>query len=115
VVVGQRNAGSCCQRNAFIGGAEQDIELCARVNNGLCIESAQTGQMPAAIKQARIKEVGTDATRFKREFAKALHTGLDGKLQEIFFILAHDVYPRLKSSGMIHGRAGQENACALLP
>ena len=110
VVIGQRNAGSRCQRNTFIGGAEQDVERCARVNNGLRIEAAQSGQMSAAVKQTGIEEVGADAARFERELSKAQYTDLDGELQNFFFVRVHDIQLWLKSRGMIHGRAWQENA-----
>ncbi|ORM87113.1 hypothetical protein HA44_01935 [Mixta gaviniae] len=58
VMVGERDGGRGGDRNAFIGRAEQQIEVNAGINQRLRVKAAQQRQIASGVEQARIKEIG---------------------------------------------------------
>src|SRR5690606_15191507 len=90
VMFGQRDRRGRRQRNAFIGRAEDHIELDATVDNGRRIETSQLGQGRAAVEQTGIEEIGAGAPGFQSELTKAQNPALDGEADELALIRLHE-------------------------
>nr|ACN62979.1 orotate phosphoribosyltransferase [Diaphorobacter sp. PCA039] len=61
------------QRNAFVGGAEDHVELDAAGHQGLCIELRQPPELGAVVEQTGVEEIRAQAACLGLEFTKAQH------------------------------------------
>ena len=94
--LGQGDGGSGDQGDAFVGRTEQQIELDARLDDSLGIETPQSGQGAAAVEQAGVKKVRADATGFKSKLTESQYTPVDGKIEKVALIVPHGVVALLK-------------------
>src|SRR5262249_19674716 len=82
VLVRERDSGRAHERDAFVGRAEQHIELEVRALDGSCVELAELGESPSRIEEPRVEEVGTRAAGLELELAEAQHAEFEAEIDE---------------------------------
>ena len=97
MVIGQRDAGGCGERDALVGRAEQYIESDIAVDDRLRVAAAQSCEVLAGVEQTGIEEIRADAAGFQGEIAEAQHPGVDGELDEIRLVVFHGNSGRYES------------------
>jgi hypothetical protein len=58
VLLEQRARGNCRQRNAFVSGAEQQVELDPGLLDGVGVKLGQRGQVRTAVENPRVEKIG---------------------------------------------------------
>ena len=96
MLFGQGDGDRCHQRDALVGGAEQQVEFQSGVGDRGGVAASQAGQRRAAVEQAGVEEVGADPPGFQGELAEAQHAPMDGEIEKIPLIVAHGWRFRLK-------------------
>ena len=77
------------QGDAFVGWAEQQVELHAGGFHGIGIAGRQFRQLGAAVETAGIEEIGTEPPGLQGELAEAQGLGVQGELQEAGAVVRH--------------------------
>ena len=89
MVLRQGDGSGGYQRNPFVGGAKQHVELDPGGDDGFGIEFAQSGQLCAAVEQAAVEALGTRTPGLEREFPKTEHLAFDGEFEKSALIGLH--------------------------
>ena len=81
----------CCRRqnNAFIGWAEQHIELHAAGNNGLGVKLRQLQSRCAVIEQTGIEKIRRLTAGLGRKFAEFQHVLCQSEFEEVLTEIGH--------------------------
>ena len=95
-MVGKGHSGCCCQGNALIGGAQNDIEFNAAVDNALGVIAPQSRQRSTRGESTRIEKIGALTARFERKATETKHFVRTGEVDKFALIGVHGISKKLQ-------------------
>ena len=115
-MLGQRGRRQRDQRNALVGGAEQHVEVDARLAGRSRVVAAELGERVARVEESGVEEVRADAAGLQLELAELQHADFQRQLDELRLVSAHGSAlarvrrSRAPSGRVSHARRGTRNA-----
>lgn len=84
--IGERRCGDGDERDAFVGGSKQHVELDVRIDDGLGVEAPEPCQRLSRIEEPRVEKIWAHSPGFEFEFAEAQHAELQAQGDEGLWI-----------------------------
>src|SRR5262249_11478376 len=91
VMLGECRRREHDERNTLVGRTEQHVELEVEARDRGRVAARELRGCIAAVEQAGIEKVGTDAARLEREFAESQNAELEGQFQELCLVRFHGI------------------------